>query len=429
MTKLPSLAGLEGLLNLDRQGVDIRPTLLRVITDQYMQTPVHTPDEERQFTELALRLLDETDISTRAAVSTRLARLACAPRPIVLQLARDVLEVAEPMLRQSSCLTPDDLSAIAAERGPSYAELIAMRPKPAIPAPLIAPTVAPLVAALNTPAAITATEVVTAIEVATATAEIAPTIDIAAPTEVAATEVVARPIAPAAPPHAAPVIAQAPSVPDDDAPPPESTATVEAWELCELFFAASAEERRLILTTLDYVPNRPTNPPQALLRTEVWRLESAALQHNTDAVVRDLERALGVSNRLARRIIADELGEPVVVAAKALALPADVLQRMLLFMNPRVGQSVDRVYELAALYQEITIGAAQGLIDIWQDADPAQPHTTQAHTAPHVTQWQNTVERARQALSEITRRAPVRAEHKEPISIVAPRRVIGTDAI
>jgi hypothetical protein len=46
-----------------------------------------------------------------------------------------------------------------------------------------------------------------------------------------------------------------------------------------------------------------------------------------------------------------------------------------------------------------------------------------------VTQWQNTVERARQALSEITRRAPARAEHKEPISIVAPRRVIGTDAI
>jgi quinol monooxygenase YgiN len=282
---------------------------------------------------------------------------------------------------------------------------------------------------------IAATEVVTAIEVATATTDVAATSEVAAPTTVAApiklatTEVVAPPIAPAAPPHAAPVIAQAPSAPDDDAAPPESTATVEAWELCELFFAASAEERRLILTTLDYVPNRPTNPPQALLRTEVWRLESAALQHNTDAVVRDLERALGVSNRLARRIIADELGEPVVVAAKALALPADVLQRMLLFMNPRVGQSVDRVYELAALYQEITIGAAQGLIDIWQDADPAQPHTTQAHTATHVTQWQNTVERARQALSEITRRAPARAEHKEPISIVAPRRVIGTDAI
>ena len=30
-----------------------------------------------------------------------------------------------------------------------------------------------------------------------------------------------------------------------------------------------------------------------------------------------------------------------------MSLPADVLQRMLLFVNPRVGQSVDRVYELA----------------------------------------------------------------------------------
>src|SRR3954462_6614280 len=94
MIKLPHLAGFEGLLDLDRRGVDIRPTLLRVITDQYLHSPSHTPDEERQYTELALRLLDETDISTRTAVAARLAPQACAPRAIVLQLARDVLSVA-----------------------------------------------------------------------------------------------------------------------------------------------------------------------------------------------------------------------------------------------------------------------------------------------------------------------------------------------
>ena len=41
-----------------------------MITDQYLQTAVHTPEEERQFTELALRLLDETEIPTRAAGRT-----------------------------------------------------------------------------------------------------------------------------------------------------------------------------------------------------------------------------------------------------------------------------------------------------------------------------------------------------------------------
>ena len=57
------------------------------------------------------------------------------------------------------------------------------------------------------------------------------------------------------------------------------------------------------------------------------------------------------------------------VAAKAMNLPADVLQRMLLFMNPKVGQSVDRVYELAELYSEISVDAARRLIAIWRAAE------------------------------------------------------------
>ena len=146
-------------------------------------------------------------------------------------------------------------------------------------------------------------------------------------------------------------VLDAPPVAAEAAP---ATSVAEAWELCEAFFAAGAAERRLILVTLDYVTAVPARPPAAMQRSDAWRLESAALQHNTEAVVRDLERVLGVSRRLARRIVNDELGEPIVAAAKAMALPADVLQRMLLFMNPRVGQSVDRVYQLAALYGEIT---------------------------------------------------------------------------
>ena len=88
--------------------------------------------------------------------------------------------------------------------------------------------------------------------------------------------------------------------------------------------------------------------------------------------MREFERALGISYRQARRIIEDESGEPIVVAAKAMTLPADVLQRMLLFVNPRVGQSVDRVYELAELYSEISVDAARRMIAILRDADPAE---------------------------------------------------------
>jgi hypothetical protein len=367
--KLSNLAGLEGLLNLDRQGVDIRPTLLRVITDQYLQTAVHTPDEDRQFTELALRLLDETEIPTRAAVATRLAHHASAPRPIILQLARDVLDVAEPILLHAPGLTPADLETIAAERGPSYAEIIARR---GTPQPAEQPA-SPQASVLRAP--------------------------VKPQREPAALEIAFAP----------PLVAEP--------PPPTSAAAAQSFELCEIFFAAGAEERRLILVTLDHVPIAPDKVRPAMQRNDIWRLESAALQHNSEAVAHDLERALGISRRVARRIVNDELGDPIVVAAKAMALPADVLQRMLLFMNPRVGQSVDRVYQLAALYEEITAEAACHLVEIWQEADPVD-----SEAPAHEAQWQDTVQSARHALSEISRRQPARTELPP---LAPPRRATG----
>src|SRR5207248_6641095 len=123
----------------------------------------------------------------------------------------------------------------------------------------------------------------------------------------------------------------------------------EAGELAELFYAAGSPERRLILINLDYSSLPPSRPSAAMQRFDIWRLESAVLQHHGETVLSELERALGVSRAQARRIIDDEQGEPIVVAAKAMGMPADVLQRVLLFANPRVGHSVDRVYELSQI--------------------------------------------------------------------------------
>ena len=72
-----------------------------------------------------------------------------------------------------------------------------------------------------------------------------------------------------------------------------------------------------------------------------------------------LERGLSVERELATRIVHDASGEGIVVAAKALGMKADVLQRILLFLNPAIGQSVERVFELAQLYDEITWSAAE----------------------------------------------------------------------
>jgi hypothetical protein len=330
--------GFDGLLGLQRDGVDVRPTLLRVLTDLYVQSPSHTPAEERYYTELALRLLEVVDISVRTAVARRLAARSDAPRAVILWLAQDVREVAEPVLLYSPCLAPADLEAIVRDCGAGHAATIARRRGSS----------------------------------AAREGGLGSTL-------------------------------------------PASAGTVrgsDALELCEIFYAGGSFERRLILLNLDYAATVAVIPPAAMQRGDIWRIESAVLQHSLDAVERELERTLAISSRQARRIVHDPLGEPVMVAAKALAMPADVLHRVLLLMNPAIGQSVDRVYELANLHSEITVEAARRLIGILQAADPPRKKPS-PHQPLH---WSGAAENARQALAEISRRIPVRLAQPLPAS-------------
>jgi hypothetical protein len=123
--------GFDGLLTLSRrEGVDIRPTLLRVLTDLYVQTSVHTAEEERQFVELTSRLIDQVDDATRAAVRARLSiyprtpavimsqlRLhAPAPRPLARPIAPPAsppAEEAEPRAVSALSMAPRDAAEIS----------------------------------------------------------------------------------------------------------------------------------------------------------------------------------------------------------------------------------------------------------------------------------------------------------------------------
>lgn len=87
MTAAASFPGFDGLMTLSRrEGVDIRPTLLRVLTDLYVQTQAHSADEERQFVELTSRLIEQVDDATRAAVRARLAIYPATPAEIMDKL-------------------------------------------------------------------------------------------------------------------------------------------------------------------------------------------------------------------------------------------------------------------------------------------------------------------------------------------------------
>src|SRR5215472_9633860 len=127
MKALAAFAGLEGLFDLaaDGNGVDMYATLLRVLTDLYLQRPIHTPEDEHYYTELALRLIDATEVSERAALAARLASYPSAPQPVLERLARHVIEVAGPILEHSPC--PAELKAAAEARGGAHAETAATR--------------------------------------------------------------------------------------------------------------------------------------------------------------------------------------------------------------------------------------------------------------------------------------------------------------
>jgi len=274
MTEPPNISSLNGLAELaSRDGVDIRPTLLRVVTDLYVQKPTHSPQEEQHFTELALRLIDLVDAATRAIVADKIAGYPNAPAAVRRRLLREQVSPGAPV--QPSQPTTADAEPFAGSKA-------------------------------------------------------------------------------------------------------------AAEELSELFFAASAEERRLILLNLPYAMLAKAAPvPPATARDTSLRLEATALDHNSEAFARELERALLISHPLALRLIGDASGEPLVVAAVVLAMPAAVLQRILLCLNPAISHSVQRVYDLAVLYEEIELEAALRLLAIWQASFGAETKSAAAQSSAH----------------------------------------------
>jgi len=293
---------LEGLDNLARRdGVDTRPTLVRVLTDLYIQKPAHASEEERHYTELVLRLIDTVDLATRVAVAKKIAVYPGAPPAVARRLARDVIEVAEPVLRHSTVLTMTDFDAIVRDFGFEHACVIASR-NATMTEPVILPTVAPS---------------------ATASVEV-------------------------------------------EAETQDSGRAGADFELAGLFFAADPAARRMLLMSVGSAegeaPATPMVSPCEQPNETIRALESAALSRNRTKFTSLLEQALRLTHEKAERIVNDASGEPLLVAAKAVGMPSIVLQRILMFIDPAIGESVQRVFELAALYERIHVQAALRIV-------------------------------------------------------------------
>jgi hypothetical protein len=268
--KLDALADM-----IERDGADPKPTMLRVLTDFYVQKTLHTPEEDRHFTELALRLIGEVDSATRTDIARRLAEHGGAPALVLRRLA------------DSDPSTADTLRfAGAQEAAPAAAE---------------------------------------------------------------------PPAASAMPEHTG---------------ISESDRAVAAG-FSDRFFSSDSVQRRAMLRELDGGAVAPLGIAAHDAATACRNLEGAALRSRPFEFVREMERALAIPRIIAQKIVNDAAGEPMLIIAKALGMPIDALQRILLLVNPAVGTSVRRVFDLTERYQSMSVQSALRMISLWRYAtDP-----------------------------------------------------------
>jgi len=263
-----------------REGVDIRPTLLRVLTDLYVQASAHSADEEQQFVELTSRLIDEVDDATRAAVRARLAIYPGTPARILDKLALH-------------------------------------RAGPGQPTPVASPIPAP-----------------------------APP----APTARIPTEAELR------------MAASLSMRPND------------AAEISDTFFAASASERARILHNLQDTPLKAAaRIPAARAARAIHILEMAAFAEDIDNFTLELGEALILPSRIAAQVVNDPGGEPLACAMRALDVSSAAFQRILMFLNPEAGSSVNYVYRLSRLYDRLSERSALVMLAAWRGSTMAVP--------------------------------------------------------
>lgn len=303
MTTPPLFPGFDGLMTLSRrEGVDIRPTLLRVLTDLYVQASSHSPDEARQFVELTSRLIEEVDDATRAAVRARLAIYPHTPAEIMRQLA----------------------------------------------------------------------------------------------------------IRPAHPGQAAPVAEKISSPPNETVEPKPLTDAekriasnlsmqpADAAEVYDIFFRANGSERVSILQGLAETPLRaaPRIPEQRASRA-IETLEMASFAADLENFTLELGETLILPARVAAQIVDDPGGEPLACAMRALGMPGPVFERVLLFLKPEFGTSVNTVYRLSRLYDRLTERSALVMLAAWRGSTMA---VTRAKYRPAL--YDDERQRARTAASQ-----------------------------
>ncbi|MCS0494210.1 DUF2336 domain-containing protein [Ancylobacter sp. MQZ15Z-1] len=379
-----------------RRHDDTRPEMLRLLVELYLGEPGHDEAEQARFARLATRLIEAIEVPVAARLVRPLAARHDLPRELALQLAHGPLALAGPVLRLSPVLddaalaalaqevSPAHVAAIAARRdvspalakalaelvhrtregagGESEGEAIEGRSEDAIAAPAASDTEAPDTGA---PDAETGVEHVSApIE---GTSEADPVISDAVASmhgsEAGLPEaVVPEALAPEAvepAPSLETDLPDSPAAPDTPSPPPPPARPD--------YLAASPEDRALIIARLVTLPPLPMAERVAPASAETTEaLLQAARDASSGEVAQLIQKALGVSEANAVRIVDDPSGQALAVAARALGLSFAVLSRVLFRLHPVAGRSAAEMTRLADMFDSLTGAGAQHLVASWR---------------------------------------------------------------
>jgi uncharacterized protein (DUF2336 family) len=320
------LLPVETLESLSRQeGVDVRPILVRVLTDLFVQKPHHAPEEIARYQELTLQLLDVVSAETRAVVARKLADDPRAPAAIIARLLNDQFLVSAPIIAKFPHVPRQTLLALALDGGAVVASAVAQR------ADLDADMIRILshhpdelvLERLAANAAVRLPGLTLGVLVARA----------------------AR----------APALATALLQRDD----------LDAAAMAPLYLVADPARRSAIREALAARPVRPgaARPLRNPDAVDAALVEAAAHSGRGRVIAEALGEALGMPPAEAARLSYEPSGEPFVMMLLAAGIDLNGVGRALLVAQPEIAQSVARFYDLIDIAEATPRSVAAELVN------------------------------------------------------------------
>lgn len=325
---MPMLDGhlprLEGLLSLSRsEGIDIRPTLARVLTDLYLAATPPIEADTVRYIELMRNLLPQIDIETRLIIAEKLAPSPDSPGVLIDMLLADADPVSVVVLAQSAKVTPAQVWSRL--DGADRLVLTAIAARSDLDIAMVR--------------AIAARRVTTAAEALAA--------NVSAPIDRSVVEHLA--LTPGARRAVALSLANRPGF--------------DAALLAPLALDLPAAPRRALVAAYIADPRRRAigreprlEAPQLVLQT----LETAALSGDADAFDRHLAALFEVEPAAIEPLVA--CPDLLAMALTAIGMPADQAIRTIMFACPATGRSVIAIREIDALLHDANRVAATRLV-------------------------------------------------------------------